>query len=89
MASAVVTKSIQSQSSIASNGIHLMIFIFSNVCLGMSQDPHPFLRMQIFTFQVNFNQMIHMVNLAQIRTQIELKEKHRTTRDYLESNFHC
>lgn len=86
MASAVVAKSMQAQSSIASKRVIRVIFTSFQVCLGMSQDPHPFLRMQIFTFQANFNQMNHLVNLAQIRTQIELKEKHRTTRDYVESN---
>ncbi len=49
----------------------------------MSQDPHPFLRMQIFNFQVNNE----FVNLSNIKTQIELKEKHRTTRDHNECNW--
>lgn len=50
----------------------------------MSQDPHPFLRMQIFNFQVNNHQSIH---LSDINTQIEIKEKHRSTRDNIESNL--
>jgi hypothetical protein len=48
----------------------------------MSQDPHPFLRMQILNFQVDNNQL---VNLSCMKTQIELKEKHRYARDNIES----
>jgi len=51
----------------------------------MSQDPHPFLRMQILNFQVHNNEN-QFVNLSDIRTQIEIKEKHRLTRDNIESN---
>lgn len=49
----------------------------------MSQDPHPFLRMRILNFQVNNNNQC--VNLSNVKTQIELKEKHRLTRDNTES----
>jgi hypothetical protein len=63
------------------------IFIF----IGMSQDAHPFLRMRILNFQVNNNNQF--VNLSKVKTQIELKEKHRSTRDNTESKrnpiFHC
>ncbi|CAF0939028.1 unnamed protein product [Adineta ricciae] len=45
----------------------------------MSQDPHPFLRMQILNFQVNNSNQF--VKLADVQTQVELKEKNRTTRD--------
>lgn len=49
----------------------------------MSQQPHPFLRIQIFSFQIeNSNQY---VNLSNVRTQIELKEKYRSTRNNVES----
>ncbi len=54
-----------------------------DIFIGMSQDPHPFLRMQILNFQVDNNQL---VNLSCMKTQIELKEKHRSTRDNTESN---
>jgi hypothetical protein len=49
----------------------------------MSQDPHPFLRMQILSFQVNNHS--EFVNLSHVKTQVELKEKHRPTRDNVES----
>ena len=51
--------------------------------LDMSQDPHPFLRMQILNFQVNNSNQF--VNLADVQTQVELKEKNRTARDNGES----
>jgi len=51
----------------------------------MSQDPHPFLRMQILNFQVNNNNN-QFVNLSDIKTQVELKEKHRLSRDNITSN---
>jgi hypothetical protein len=60
--------------------IKKMIFSFIDV----SQDPsHPFLRMQILNFQVNNNNQL--INLSNVKTQIELKEKHRPTRDHVES----
>jgi hypothetical protein len=52
----------------------------------MSQDPHPFLRMQILNFQVNNNNNNQFVNLSDIKTQVELKEKHRLSRDNITSN---
>jgi hypothetical protein len=51
--------------------------------IAMSQDPHPFLRMQILNFQINNNNQF--VNLSTVKTQVELKEKHRSTRDNVES----
>lgn len=55
----------------------------SLVFAAMSQQPHPFLRIQIFSFQIeNSNQY---VNLSNVRTQIELKEKYRSTRNNVES----
>ncbi|CAF0802757.1 unnamed protein product [Adineta steineri] len=48
----------------------------------LSQDPHPFLRMQIYNFQIQPSNQ--SVNLSHIRTQVELKEKLRTTRDNIE-----
>lgn len=53
----------------------------------MSQDPHPFLRMQIFNFQVNHNNQYQLINLLDIKTQIEIKEKHRSARENIESNY--
>ena len=88
MASAIAGKSMQAQSSIASKGVlsNRYAAYFRSIFIGMSQDPHPFLRMQMFTFHVNSHDMVRPVNLSQIRTQVELKEKHRTTREYIESN---
>ena len=51
----------------------------------MSHDPHPFLRMQMHNFQVDNCPYISLTN---IQIQIELKEKHRTTRDNVESNIY-
>ncbi|CAF1201950.1 unnamed protein product [Rotaria sordida] len=58
-------------------------FTHSQSCnSNMSEHPHPFLRMQIMSFQVNnYNQC---VNLSNIQTQIELKEKYRSTRNNTE-----
>ncbi len=52
----------------------------------MSQSLHPFLRMQIFNFQIYYNEHHQYLNLMNVTTQIELKEKHRSTRDHIESN---
>ncbi len=52
----------------------------------MSQTPHSFLRMQIFNFQIYHNEHHQFLNLTNVTTQIELKEKHRSTRDHIESN---
>jgi hypothetical protein len=55
-----------------------MIFI----CIAITQNPQAFLRVQILNFQVNNNQPVH---LTDVKTQVELKEKHRSTRDNTES----
>lgn len=51
----------------------------------MSQHPHPFLRMQILSFKVT-SYSDQCINLSTLKTQIELKEKHRSTRDNAQSN---
>jgi hypothetical protein len=84
MASALRSKYSNTQSRTSSMIVEL--FLIENTILifiGMSQDPHPFLRMRILNFQVNNNNQC--VNLSNVKTQIELKEKHRSTRDNTES----
>jgi hypothetical protein len=84
MASALRSKYSNTQSRTSSMIVEL--FLIENTILifiGMSQDPHPFLRMRILNFQVNNNNQC--VNLSNVKTQIELKEKHRLTRDNTES----
>jgi len=84
MASALRSKYSNTQSRTSSMIVEL--FLIENTILifiGMSQDPHPFLRMRILNFQVNNNNQF--INLSNVKTQIELKEKHRSTRDNTES----
>jgi hypothetical protein len=84
MASALRSKYSNTQSRTSSMIVEL--FLIENnilIFIGMSQDPHPFLRMRILNFQVNNNNQC--VNLSNVKTQIELKEKHRLTRDNTES----
>lgn len=50
-----------------------------------SHDSYPFLRMQLLNFQVSNTKSNQLVNLATIKTQIELREKHRATRNHVES----
>ena len=66
--------------------ISIDIHSINKFFIGVSQTPHPFLRMQIFNFQVLFNEHHQYLDLSNVTTQIELKEKHRTTRDHVESN---
>ncbi|CAF0755327.1 unnamed protein product [Adineta steineri] len=49
--------------------------------LRMTQNIHAFLRISILNFQINNNQHIH---LSDVKTQIELKEKHRSLDDNIE-----
>lgn len=55
-----------------------------NSFLGSSQDQHPFLRVQILNFKATNNQSI---DLKEIKTQVELKEKHRSTRNFDDSSL--
>ena len=41
--------------------------------------------MQLLNFQVSNTKSNQLVNLATIKTQIELREKHRATRNHVES----
>ncbi|CAF3695328.1 unnamed protein product [Rotaria socialis] len=51
----------------------------------MSQQLHPFLRIQILNFQINNNNNHYQyVNLSNVQTQIELKESYRSTRNNVE-----
>ncbi len=50
--------------------------------IAINQNPHAFLRINILSFQIHHNQPINLIN---IKTQIELKEKHRYARDNIES----
>ncbi|CAF0852280.1 unnamed protein product [Rotaria sp. Silwood1] len=47
----------------------------------ITQNPHAFLRINILSFQVSNDKL---VDLNDVKTQIELKEKHRSTRDVVE-----
>lgn len=68
---------------IQSCNISQISFIFPCCFLeALSQDSNPFLRISLFNFQVNNNKV---VPLSEIKTQIELREKHRSARDHYES----
>ena len=58
--------------------------MFLLVLTAFSQDAYPFLRMQLLNFRVNSDQII---NLSSVKTQIELREKHHSSRDPQESKF--
>ncbi|CAF3426710.1 unnamed protein product [Rotaria sp. Silwood1] len=49
--------------------------------IAITQNPHAFLRINILSFQVSNDKL---VDLNDVKTQIELKEKHRSTRDVVE-----
>ena len=52
----------------------------------ITQNPHAFLRVNILSFHVNHN---HPINLTDVKTQIELKEKHGSTLSNVESKTEC
>jgi hypothetical protein len=54
------------------------------IFVAINHNPHAFLRVNILSFQVNNNQT---VDLNEIKTQIELREKHRSAQDNVESKF--
>ena len=58
--------------------------MMKNSFLGSSQDQHPFLRVQILNFKVTNNQSI---DLKEIKTQVELKEKHRSAKNSMDSTM--
>ena len=55
-----------------------------DVCLAISQNLQAFLRISILNFQVHNKQP---ANLNEIKTQVELKEKHRAIEDHVESKI--
>lgn len=60
------------------------IYIEIDVYLAISQNLQAFLRIYILNFQVHNKQP---ANLSEIKTQVELKEKHRAIEDRVESKI--
>ncbi len=52
----------------------------------MSQDNHPFLRIEILKFQVGYNKQT--IDLTKVKTEVEIKEKNCSTHTCM-SFFYC
>ncbi len=52
----------------------------------MSQDAHPFLRIEILKFQISNNKQ--PVDLSKVKTEIEIKEKNQSTQSCMSLFFY-
>ncbi len=60
--------------------LYIKIYLF--VIIAITQNPQAFLRVNILSFQIHNSQSINLIN---VKTQVELKEQHRSARDNIES----
>ncbi len=74
-----------SSSHDSSNLFCLFLYIYYLlIIIAINQNLNAFLRVNILSFQVNNN---HPIDLINVKTQVELKEKHRYARDSPESKI--